>query len=56
VSGTGIVADGCQFPDGTVALRWRGDRASTTVWSSMDDALSRLPELLFVTHSDDTPR
>jgi len=24
VSGTGIVADGVEFPDGTVALRWRG--------------------------------
>lgn len=31
VSGEGIVADGCEFPDGVVALRWRGDIASTVV-------------------------
>lgn len=30
VSGTGIVADGIQFPDGAVALRWRGNNPSTT--------------------------
>lgn len=40
VSGTGIVADGCRFPDGTVALRWRGAHASTVVWSTVDDALA----------------
>ncbi|MFJ9657589.1 hypothetical protein ACIRPR_06425 [Streptomyces griseoflavus] len=37
VSGTGRVADGVQWPDGTVALRWIGDRPSTTVWGSVDD-------------------
>lgn len=35
VSGTGVVADGCQFPDGTVAMRWRGDRASTAIYSDV---------------------
>src|SRR5690606_1601983 len=40
VSGTGNVADGAQFPDGTVALRWRGERASTVIWDSLDDALA----------------
>lgn len=38
VSGVGIVADGVQFPDGTVVIRWRGDLASTVVWSSIEDA------------------
>ncbi len=28
VSGTGIVADGVEFPDGTASLRWRGTFAS----------------------------
>jgi hypothetical protein len=31
VSGTGVVADGVQFPDGTVALRWRGELPSSTI-------------------------
>lgn len=32
VSGTGIVAHGVQFPDGTAAVHWPGAYASTTVW------------------------
>lgn len=31
VSGTGHVADGVQFSDGTVVVRWRGEHATTTV-------------------------
>ena len=39
VSGTGIVCEGCQFSDGTAALRWRVDRAvsSTGVYGSIED-------------------
>jgi hypothetical protein len=37
VSGIGHVADGVRFPDGTVAVRWRGDRCSTVVWDSIAD-------------------
>ena len=37
VSGVGIVAYGVQFPDGTVALRWGGERPSTVVHESMDN-------------------
>lgn len=37
ISGTGTVADGVVFPDGSVALRWRGDRRSTVLWSSIED-------------------
>jgi len=29
VSGTGTVAEGVLFSDGTVAMRWRGDHPST---------------------------
>lgn len=39
VSGTGTVADGVEFPDGTVAVRWRGEHVSTVVWASLADAL-----------------
>lgn len=39
VSGTGIVAEGCQFSDGRVALRWTTDKApsSTAVYDSIGD-------------------
>lgn len=33
VSGTGPVAEGVQFTDGAVALRWYGDYPTTTVWA-----------------------
>lgn len=39
VSGTGTVADGVEFADGTVVIRWRGEHASTVVWSDLADAL-----------------
>lgn len=42
VSGTGIVADGVQFEDGSVALRWRGKAPATAVWASI--------ELMLVAH------
>ena len=37
ISGTGIVADGVEFPDGTTVIRWRGERQSTVVWPSIED-------------------
>lgn len=37
ISGTGDVAEGVLFTDGTVAIRWRGERTSTVVWSSLAD-------------------
>lgn len=40
ISGTGVVAEGIRFVDGTVALRWRTDKASTVVWASIEDALA----------------
>lgn len=38
VSGTGRVADGVLWPDGTVTIRWRGDRPSTVNWDRLADA------------------
>ncbi|MFF6829612.1 hypothetical protein [Streptomyces longwoodensis] len=38
VSGTGRVADGVLWPDGTASLRWRGDRPSTVTWDRLADA------------------
>jgi hypothetical protein len=40
VSGVGLVCEGVQFTDGIVALRWRGDHASTVIWSSLEDAMA----------------
>jgi hypothetical protein len=40
VSGTGSVADGVQWPDGTVSVRWVGPHPSTVFWNSLDDALA----------------
>jgi hypothetical protein len=37
VSGTGIVAQGVEFDDGTCAIRWIKDRHSTGLYSSMRD-------------------
>ncbi|MGW6292447.1 hypothetical protein [Streptomyces sp. NPDC055058] len=39
VSGPGDVADGVQWPDGTVALRWR-ERPSTSLWDNLELMLS----------------
>ena len=37
-SGVGEVAEGVQFTDGTVAIRWAGRHRSTVVWANMEDA------------------
>ena len=39
VSGTGPVADGVLWPDGTVALRWSTATASTGVYASTADVV-----------------
>lgn len=38
VSGEGRVADGVQWPDGTVTVRWRTTTASTVFFSCLADA------------------
>lgn len=35
VSGTGAVAQGVEFDDGTVVIRWFGQDRSTVVWSDI---------------------
>lgn len=40
ISGTGFVASGIQFADGTIALRWLGDRPATAVWDSLADVVA----------------
>ena len=39
ISGTGIVADGVQWPNGQVTLCWRGEHSSVAVWPCMSDAM-----------------
>ncbi|MER7248715.1 hypothetical protein [Kribbella sp. NPDC000426] len=39
VSGTGVVAEGVEWSDGTVALHWGGKYATTTVWPDGIEAL-----------------
>lgn len=37
ISGTGIIAQGVVFDDGTVVMRWLTKRASTTFYQNIDD-------------------
>ena len=39
VSGTGDVAEGVEFSDGAVAVRWLGEHPSTAAWGGTDDVL-----------------
>jgi hypothetical protein len=38
VSGTGVVAEGVQFSDGSVAMRWLSAHRSTVVWGTLSAA------------------
>ncbi len=40
VSGTGDVAEGIQYSDGAVAVRWCSDHPCTSIWDSIDDMLA----------------
>lgn len=40
ISGTGGVAEGVQFTDGTVVIRWRSIYPSTVLWPDIDAALA----------------
>lgn len=39
VSGTGVVAEGVEFTDGTCAMRWLTQTASTAVYGSINDVV-----------------
>lgn len=38
ISGTGIVAEGVVFTDGTTVVRWISAKPSTVVWDDLGDA------------------
>lgn len=40
VSGTGVVAEGVEFSDGSCAMRWRSSLASTAIYGSVDDVVA----------------
>lgn len=40
VSGTGIIASGVIFEDGTVAMRWRTEHKSTAIYANIDEVLA----------------
>jgi hypothetical protein len=40
ISGTGIVADGIQWPDASVTLCWRGDCSSIAHWRNAEHMLT----------------
>ncbi len=38
VSGTGVVAEGVLWSDGSVSIRWLGERPSIVFWTGLEDA------------------
>lgn len=42
VSGTGVVAEGVVFTDGTAALRWRSEQRSTAVYEGGIDSVEAI--------------
>lgn len=58
VSGTGPVAEGVEWSDGTVSLRWKGDSPSTTFWQAGISAVEAVhghggaTEVLYVTTTE----
>lgn len=36
VSGTGVVAEGVEFSDGSAVVHWLGEHSSTVVWPSIE--------------------
>ena len=40
VRGTGTLAEGVEWSDGTVALRWRGPWPNTSTWDCVDTVLA----------------
>jgi hypothetical protein len=40
ISGTGHVAEGVQWTDGSVSLRWHGDHSSLAYWHCLEDAMA----------------
>lgn len=60
VSGTGVVAEGVEWTDGTVSMRWMGARCSTVYWDNVADAIAihghnGKTELKYVDQEDISP-
>lgn len=62
VSGVGPVAEGVEWSDGTVSLRWKGDTPSTTFWQAGIPAIEAVhghggaTEVLYLTDSQSVLR
>lgn len=62
VSGTGIVAEGVEFSDRSVSMRWHGDHASTSVFETGVQAIVAVhghggaTEILYADPSPDPQR
>lgn len=60
-SGVGLVAEGVEWSDGTVSLRWKGDTPSTTFWQAGISAVEAVhghggaTELLYLAGSASPP-
>lgn len=58
VSGIGPVAEGVEWSDGTVSLRWKGETPSTTFWQAGISAVEAVhghggaTEVLYVAAND----
>lgn len=58
VSGIGPVAEGVEWSDGTVSLRWKGETPSTTFWQAGISAVEAVhghggaTEVLYVTATE----
>lgn len=39
VSGTGVVVQGVEFPNGQVALQWQTETGSIVLWNNIHDAI-----------------
>ncbi|MEU3124385.1 hypothetical protein ABZ696_29485 [Streptomyces albidoflavus] len=61
ISGTGDVADGVLWPDGTASIRWRGEHPSVVFWDrgrvsvEMIHGHQGATEIVFVDQDDEQP-
>lgn len=40
ISGTGMIAFGVEFPDGTVVTQWNSEISQVSVWKSMEEVIA----------------